>query len=119
MTRKSEFLVFSVILLAVGYLQYLRRIANGYKLSRRGKVLYLVTMVVFTGGVMLMLEICGISNILSFLVGLFVAVSSEHIARLFNVVGNNFNIIVGKVLKKYTGVDLSNELKDDGDQDDN
>lgn len=75
-----------------------------------GKILYLCTMVVFTAGIMFVLYFTDMNNILSFLIGLFVTVLSEHIANFFVVVGNNFNKIVNKFIYKYTKVDIAEEL---------
>lgn len=108
--RKHQFLGFVVILLLIGFLQYVRKIVNGYKLSKTGKILYLATMVVFTVGTMFVLYYSEVSNIVSFLLGLLVTATSEHIARLFLIIGDNFNPIIVKLVKKYFKIDLSEEL---------
>lgn len=111
--RKNEFVILSVILLAFGFLNYIRKIVNGYKLDRTGKILYLVTMIIFVLGSMVFMYLTNLNNILSFLIGLTVSVLSEHIAKLFLVIGNHFNDIVIKVVKAKLDIDLTNELKDD------
>lgn len=108
--RKHQFLGFVVILLIVGFLNYFRRIVNGYKFTKYGKILYLVTMITFVVGIMFVLYFTELNNILSFLIGLSVTTLSEHIAKLFITVGDNFNPIASKVINKYTGLDLSIDL---------
>lgn len=109
--RKHQFLVFIIILLIVGFLTYFRRIINGHKFTKYGKVLYIVTMIVFVVGIMVVLYLTEVNNIISFLIGLFVATMSEHIAQLFLLIGNNFNSVLVKVIRKFTGLDFSNEIK--------
>lgn len=109
-TRKHQFLGFVVILLIIGFLNYFRRIISGHKFNLAGKVLYLTTMITFVIGIMFILYFTEINNILSFLIGLFVTTLSEHIAKLFVTIGDNFNPIIVKLLKKFVGVDFSNEL---------
>lgn len=108
--RKHQFLGFVVILLLIGFLNYFRRIINGYKFTKYGKILYLTTMITFVVGIMFVLYYTDLNNIVSFLIGLFVTTLSEHIAKLFIIIGDNFNPIILKILKKFTGVDLSEEL---------
>lgn len=108
--RKHQFLGFVVILLLIGFLNYFRRIINGHKFTKYGKILYLTTMIIFVVGIMFVLYYTDLNNIVSFLIGLFVTTLSEHIAKLFIVIGDNFNPIILKILKKFTGVDLSEEL---------
>lgn len=108
--RKHQFLGFVVILLLIGFLNYFRRIINGHKFTKYGKILYLTTMITFVVGIMFVLYYTDLNNIISFLIGLFVTTLSEHIAKLFIVIGDNFNPIILKILKKFTGVDLSEEL---------
>lgn len=108
--RKHQFLGFVVILLLIGFLNYFRRIINGHKFTKYGKILYLTTMITFVVGIMFVLYYTDLNNIVSFLIGLFVTTLSEHIAKLFIVIGDNFNPIILKILKKFTGVDLSEEL---------
>jgi len=110
--RKHQFLIFSILLLIIGFLQYFRKIANGYKLSKSGKILYLATMVTFTISIMLVLYFTNLNNILSFCLGLLVMVLSEHIAKLFLVIGDNFNAITTKIIKEKFDVDLTEELKE-------
>ncbi len=110
--RKNEFFIFTIILLAIGFLQYFRKIINGYKLSKISKVLYLATLITFSVSIMFVLYVTGLNNILSFCIGLVVTTSSEHIAKLFLTIGNNFNGIFVKVIKNYSGIDLTNELKE-------
>ena len=108
--RKHQFLGFVVILLLIGFLNYFRRIINGHKFTKYGKILYLTTMITFVVGIMFVLYYTDLNNIVSFLIGLFVTTLSEHIAKLFIIIGDNFNPIILKILKKFTGVDLSEEL---------
>lgn len=108
--RKHQFLGFVVILLLIGFLNYFRRIINGHKFTKYGKILYLTTMITFVVGIMFVLYYTDLNNIVSFLIGLFVTTLSEHIAKLFIIIGDNFNPIVLKIIKKFTGVDLSDEL---------
>lgn len=112
-SRKQQFLGFVIILLIVGFLNYFRRIANGLKLTKSGKILYLSTMVVFVIGVMFVLYYSNLNNILSFILGLLVTNLSEHIAKFFIILGNNFNPILIKIVKKIFKIDLSVELTDD------
>ena len=35
---------------------------------------------------------------------------SEHIAVLFLAIGNNFNVIAARIIQKYTGINLEEEL---------
>lgn len=109
--RKHQFLGFVIILLIIGFLNYFRRIVDGHKFTKYGKVLYLSTMITFTTGVMFVLYYTDLNNLLSFCIGLCVATASEHIAKLFITFGNNFNLIIAKVIKKYIGIDLTEELK--------
>lgn len=69
-------------------------------------------MLVFVVGTMFVLYYTELNNILSFCIGLFMANFSEHIAKMFIVLGDNFNVIIAKIFKKYTGVDISKELTD-------
>ena len=110
--RKQQFLGFVVILLIIGFLNYFRRIINGYKFTKYGKILYLATMISFVIGIMFVLYYTELNNILSFIIGLFVTMLSEHIAKFFVVLGDNFNPIVCKIIKKFTGIDLSKDLID-------
>lgn len=114
--RKHQFLGFIVILLIIGFLNYFRRIINGHKFTKHGKILYLATMITFVVGIMFVLYFTELNNILSFLIGLFVTTLSEHIAKLFVVIGDNFNPIVAKILKKTTDIDLKDELKNKNDK---
>ena len=109
-TRKHQFFGFVVILLIIGFLQYFRKILNGHKFSKYGKFLYIITMMTFVSGIMFILYFTEMNNILSFLIGLFVATMSEHIALLFLAIGNNFNIIAARIIQKYTGINLEEEL---------
>ena len=109
-TRKHQFFGFVVILLIIGFLQYFRKILNGHKFSKYGKFLYIITMMTFVSGIMFILYFTEMNNILSFLIGLFVATMSEHIAVLFMTIGNNFNVIAARVIQKYTGINLEEEL---------
>lgn len=108
--RKQQFFIFAVILLVVGFLQYFRRIISGYKLSRNGKILYLSTMITFTSAVIYLLYYTEMNNIVSFCIGLVVATTSEHMAKFFMVLGDNFNPIVNKLLIKYFKIDLTEEI---------
>lgn len=108
--RKHQFLGFVVILLIIGFLNYFRRIINGYKFSKYGKILYLTTMIVFVVGIMFLLYYTELNNIISFIIGLFVTMLSEHIAKIFITIGDNFNPIICKIIHKFTGVDLSEDL---------
>lgn len=109
-TRKHQFFGFVVILLIIGFLQYFRKILNGHKFSKYGKFLYIITMMTFVSGIMFILYFTEMNNILSFLIGLFVATMSEHIAVLFLAIGNNFNVIAARIIQKYTGINLEEEL---------
>lgn len=111
--RKQQFFGFVVILLIVGFLQYFRKIANGYKLTKTGKILYLCTMVTFTIGIMFLLYFTEVNNIIAFCIGLIVTNLSENIAKMFIIIGDSFNPMLIKILKRYTGVDFSDELKND------
>lgn len=115
--RKHQFLGFVVILLIIGFLNYFRRIINGHKFTKYGKILYLTTMITFVVGIMFVLYYTDLNNIVSFLIGLFVTTLSEHIAKLFIIIGDNFNPIVLKIIKKFTNVDLSDELLDKNELD--
>lgn len=117
--RKHQFLGFIVILLVIGFLNYFRRIINGHKFTKYGKILYLATMITFVVGIMFVLYFTELNNIVSFLIGLFVATLSEHIAKMFVSLGDNFNPIAVKILKKFTGVDLKDELCDCDKKDEN
>lgn len=115
--RKHQFLGFVIILLFIGFLNYFRRIINGHKFTKYGKILYITTMITFVVGIMFVLYYTDLNNIVSFLIGLFVTTLSEHIAKLFIIIGDNFNPIVLKIIKKFTGVDLSDELLDKNELD--
>ena len=108
--RKNQFLGFVIILLIIGFLNYFRRILHGHKFTKYGKVLYLGTMITFVVSIMFVLYYTNLNNIVSFCIGLLVTTLSEHIAKLFIIIGDNFNTIVAKFLKKYLGIDLTNEL---------
>lgn len=108
--KRHQFMGFVVILLFVGFLNYFRKLSNGYKFSKNGKILYLSTMVTFVIGIMFVLYYTNMNNIASFLIGLLVTTLSEHIAKLFMTVGDNFNPIVVKFIKNKFDVDLSKEL---------
>lgn len=110
--RKQQFYGFVIILLIIGFLNYFRRINAGMKLSKTGKIIHILTMLVFVVGTMFVLYYTELNNILSFCIGLFMANFSEHIAKMFIVLGDNFNIIFAKFFKKYTGVDISKELNE-------
>lgn len=109
--RKHQFLGFFVILLVIGFLQYFRRLLSGYKLTKTGKILYITTMITFTVGIMFLLYFTELNNILSFVIGLLVTTLSEHIAKFLLIIGNNFNPVIIKVIKKLTSIDLTDELK--------
>lgn len=70
-------------------------------------------MIAFVSGIMFVLYYTEINNILSFLIGLGVANFSEHIAKLFITIGDNFNIMVAKIIKRYTGIDISENICND------
>lgn len=108
--RKQQFFGFVIILLIIGFLNYFRKLSNGLKLTKIGKILYISTMVTFISGIMFVLYYTEINNILSFIIGLAVANLSEHIAKLFVSLGSNFNIIIAKIIKKLTGIDISTEI---------
>ena len=108
--RKQQFYGFVIILLIIGFLNYFRRINAGMKLTKTGKIIHILTMLVFVVGTMFVLYYTDLNNILSFCIGLMMANFSEHIAKMFIVLGDNFNIIIAKIFKKYTGVDISDEL---------
>lgn len=108
--RKQEFFAFAIILTIIGFLQYLRRIISGYKLSRNGKILYLCTMIVFTLSVIYIFYLTDISNVITFFIGLAVSVLSEHIAKLFMIIGDNFNAIISKCTNRYLKIDLTEQL---------
>nr|DAJ29051.1 MAG TPA: hypothetical protein [Caudoviricetes sp.] len=113
--RRQQFLGFVVILLIIGFLNYFRRILNGYKFTRYGKILYLATMISFVIGIMFVLYYTDLNNILSFTIGVFVTMLSEHIAKFFVALGDNFNPIVCKIIKRFTGIDLTNDLSEQQD----
>ncbi len=113
--REHQFFSFSVILLVIGFLNYFRRIANGKKMSKTSKILYLITMIIFIVSIMYVLYLTNLSNILSFLIGLGVTVLSEHIAKIFIVIGDNFNIIFAKIIKYIFKIDLTKELTKEQD----
>mgnify|MGYP005886838887 FL=1 len=115
--RKQEFYGFVIILLIIGFLNYFRRINAGMKLSKSGKIIHILTMIVFVVGTMFVLYYTELNNILSFCIGLFIANFSEHIAKMIVVLGDNFNIIFAKFFKKYTGVDISKELTNTSEKD--
>lgn len=115
--RKKEFYGFVIILLIIGFLNYFRRINVGMKLSKSGKIIHILTMIVFVVGTMFVLYYTELNNILSFCIGLFMANFSEHIAKMIVVLGDNFNIIFAKFFKKYTGVDISKELTNTSEKD--
>lgn len=110
--RKQQFCGFVIILLIIGFLNYFRRINAGMKLSKTSKIIHILTMLVFVVGTMFVLYYTELNNILSFCIGLFMANFSEHIAKMFIVLEDNFNVIIAKIFKKYTGVDISKELTD-------
>lgn len=109
-SRKHQFLGFVVILLIIGFLNYFRRIINGYKFTKYGKILYLATMISFVIGIMFVLYYTNLDNILSFTIGMFVTMLSEHIAKFFVMLGDNFNPIMCKLIYRFTGIDLSKDL---------
>lgn len=115
--RKQQFYGFVIILLIIGFLNYFRRINAGMKLSKSGKIIRILTMIVFVVGTMFVLYYTELNNILSFCIGLFMANFSEHIAKMIVVFGDNFNIIFAKFFKKYTGVDISKELTNTSEKD--
>lgn len=115
--RKQQFYGFVIILLIIGFLNYFRRINTGMKLSKSGKIIHILTMIVFVVGTMFVLYYTELNNILSFCIGLFMANFSEHIAKMIVVLGDNFNIIFAKFFKKYTGVDISKELTNTSEKD--
>lgn len=115
--RKQQFYGFVIILLIIGFLNYFRRINAGMKLSKSGKIIHILTMIVFVVGTMFVLYYTELNNILSFCIGLFIANFSEHIAKMIVVLGDNFNIIFVKFFKKYTGVDISKELTNTSEKD--
>lgn len=94
----------------LGFLNYFRRVLSGHKFTKHGKILYIVTMVVFVVSIMFVLYYTQLNNIVSFLIGLCVTTLSEPLAKLFIVLSDNFNLILVKVVKKYFGIDLSNEI---------
>ena len=108
--RKHQFFGFIIILLIIGFLNYFRRILHGHKFTKYGKILYLSTMITFVVGIMFLLYWTNLNNIVSFCIGLLVTTLSEHIAKLFVTIGDNFNVIFAKFIKKFTGVDISNEI---------
>lgn len=115
--RKQQFYGFVIILLIIGFLNFFRRINAGMKLSKSGKIIHILTMIVFIVGTMFVLYYTELNNILSFCIGLFMANFSEHIAKMIVVLGDNFNIIFAKFFKKYTGVDISKELTNTSEKD--
>lgn len=115
--RKQQFYGFVIILLIIGFLNYFRRINAGMKLSKSGKIIRILTMIVFIVGTMFVLYYTELNNILSFCIGLFIANFSEHIAKMIVVLEDNFNIIFAKFFKKYTGVDISKELTNTSEKD--
>lgn len=115
--RKQQFYGFAIILLIIGFLNFFRRINAGMKLSKSGKIIHILTMIVFVVGTMFVLYYTELNNILSFCIGLFMANFSEHIAKMIVVLGDNFNIIFAKFFKKYTGVDISKELTNTSEKD--
>lgn len=115
--RKQQFYGFVTILLIIGFLNYFRRINAGMKLSKSGKIIRILTMIVFIVGTMFVLYYTELNNILSFCIGLFMANFSEHIAKMIVVLEDNFNIIFAKFFKKYTGVDISKELTNTSEKD--
>ncbi len=110
--RRHQFLGFIIILLIIGFLNYFRRILHGHKFTKYGKILYLATMITFVVGIMFVLYFTNLNNIVSFCIGLAVTTLSEHIAKLFIIIGDNFNLILAKILKKISGIDLTEELSD-------
>lgn len=115
--RKQQFYGFAIILLIIGFLNYFRRIIAGMKMSKSGKIIHILTMIVFVVGTMFVLYYTELNNILSFCIGLFMANFSEHIAKMIVVLEDNFNIIFAKFFKKYTGVDISKELTNTSEKD--
>lgn len=115
--RKQQFCGFAIILLIIGFLNYFRRINAGMKMSKSGKIIHILTMIVFVVGTMFVLYYTELNNILSFCIGLFMANFSEHIAKMIVVLEDNFNIIFAKFFKKYTGVDISKELTNTSEKD--
>lgn len=115
--RKKQFYGFVIILLIIGFLNYFRRISAGMKMSKSGKIIHILTMIVFVVGTMFVLYYTELNNILSFCIGLFMANFSEHIAKMIVVLEDNFNIIFAKFFKKYTGVDISKELTNTSEKD--
>lgn len=115
--RKQQFYGFVIILLIIGFLNFFRRINAGMKLSKSGKIIHILTMIVFVVGTMFVLYYTELTNILSFCIGLFMANFSEHIAKMIVMLGDNFNIIFAKFFKKYTGIDISKELTNTSEKD--
>lgn len=108
--RKTQFLGFVTILLTVGFLQYFRKVITGYKLSKARKILYLSTMITFTIGSMYVMYTTTVDELMAFSIGLFITTFSEHIAKSLITMGDNFNSILGKLIKKYTKIDITSEL---------
>lgn len=81
-------------------------------MNKISKILYLVTLIIFSISTMFVLYVTDFNNVLSFMVGLIVATSSEQIAKLFLTIGSNFTSIGIKIVKNYSGIDLTDELKE-------
>jgi len=110
--KKNQFFGFTLILLVIGFLQYFRKVASGnYNLSKVNKILYLSTMITFSIGTMYVLFSSEMKNILAFGIGLLMTTMSENIAKIIILVGDNFNSILVKLIKKWLEIDVSNELK--------
>lgn len=117
--RKNQFFGFVVILLILGFLNYFRRLGNGLKLSKSKKMVHIGTMITMVIGVMFVLYSSNINNLLSFLIGLSVAHLSEHISNFFILIGDNFNLLISKLLKKFVGIDIDSFVENDNDNNKN
>jgi len=108
--KKNQYFGFIVIILLIGFLNYFRKVSNGLRLSRTGKILYLITMVIFVIGIMFVLYFTKLNNIISFCIGLSIMALSENIAKLFLVMSDKFNPILVKFVKFWIRIDLSEEF---------
>ena len=109
--KKNQFFGFVIILLILGFLNYFRKVGSGVKMTRNSKLVHIGTMITSVVGIMFVLYYTNLNNVLSFLVGLAVAHLSEHIANFFMLIGDHFNLLMVKIIKKVTGVDMSELIK--------
>ena len=112
--RESHFIIYTLLLVFIGFLQYLRKVSNGkLKMKKTGKLLYLSTLITFVFSGMLIMVYTEMSEALCFTIGLFIATLSEHIAKFFVFIGDNFNRILSLFIKRYFNVEIEIEINEE------